>query len=336
MTELVPIHEADSAIPAKLDVAKRALKEAATDWERVDIRDYARAVAAATAILQRKDIQIQAANLVQDAERAIHKANPSQQGKQNNFKNTSRPNGTEVESPISKSTLGKIRRAHNHLSDEEFEAKKIEAAKTETPLSRSALIEDGRRKRIENQREEVREQRNLLIENPPELPEGQYRTIIIDPPWPMEKIEREVRPNQAGFDYPTMSIETISTIDIPAADDAFVFLWTTQKFLPSAFQILQAWELKYRFTMVWHKNGGIQPYNCAQFNCEFVLVSSKGNPIFADLKAFKTAFKAPRQEHSVKPDEFYDLVRRVTLEPRLDMFSRREIEDFDVWGNEVC
>ena len=68
---LQPIEAADQAIPAKLDVAKRALAEATEDWERIDIRDYARAVAAATAILERKDVQVQAANLVQDAERAI-------------------------------------------------------------------------------------------------------------------------------------------------------------------------------------------------------------------------------------------------------------------------
>ena len=158
---------------------------------------------------------------------------------------------------------------------------------------------------------------------------------MVDPPWPMLKIEREVRPNQEGFDYPTMSIDEIAALTLPVADDAFVFLWTTQKYLPDAFKIMEARGLTYRFTMVWHKNGGIQPYNCAQFNCEFILVGSKGAPIFADLKSFKTAFNAPRQGHSVKPDEFYELVNRVTLGPHLDMFSRREIDGFDVWGNEV-
>ena len=76
MNELQVI-EQDQSIPAKLDVAKRALAEATEDWQRIDIRDYAKAVAAATAILNRKDIQVQAANLVQDAERAIAKANPA-------------------------------------------------------------------------------------------------------------------------------------------------------------------------------------------------------------------------------------------------------------------
>lgn len=202
------------------------------------------------------------------------------------------------------------------------------------------LAEAKKRKEAEElrakKREEKRVARQQLIENPPPLPTGQYRTIVIDPPWPMTKIKREVRPNQEGLDYPTMSVEAIAAMTLPLPLDAFVFLWTTQKYLPDAFNILKSWGLKYRFTMVWHKNGGIQPYNCAQFNGEFVLVGSKGAPIFADLKAFNTIFYASRNGHSVKPDEFYDLVRRVTIAPRLDMFSRREIDGFDVWGNEVC
>lgn len=340
---LQPIEASDQNIPAKLDVAQRALAEATEDWQRIDIRDYARAVAAATAVLNRKNIQIQAANLVQDAERTIAKANPPMSPKEIGKKGADVRAGRlpsadsrELKNGLDGQSLHRMRLAHNHLSEEEFEARKAKAVETGVPLSRNALIEEAREKRKEEKRQEVREQREQLITAPPELPENQYRTIVIDPPWPMEKIEREVRPNQAGFDYPTMSIKEIKKMDLPIADDAFVFLWTTQKFLPSAFQIMEAWGLKYRFTMVWHKNGGIQPYNSAQFNCEFVLVGSKGNPIFADLKAFKTAFNAPRQGHSIKPDEFYELIERVTLSPRLDMFARREIEGFDVWGNEVC
>ena len=206
----------------------------------------------------------------------------------------------------------------------------------EAELLAAAKKQKEAEKMREKRREENKVARQQLVENPPPLPTGQYRTIVIDPPWPMKKIKREVRPNQEGFDYPTMSVEEIGAMSLPLADDAFVFLWTTQKYLPDAFSIFKSWGLKYRFTMVWQKNGGIQPYNCAQFNCEFVLVGSIGNPIFADLKAFNTVFYAPRKGHSVKPEEFYDLVRRVTLSPRLDMFSRRQIKGFDVWGNEVC
>lgn len=67
--------ENNENIPAKLAVAERALAEATDDWQRIEIRDYAKAVALAAEILKHKHIQVQAANLVQDAERAIAKAN---------------------------------------------------------------------------------------------------------------------------------------------------------------------------------------------------------------------------------------------------------------------
>jgi hypothetical protein len=36
--------------------------------------------------------------------------------------------------------------------------------------------------------------RAAVAERTPTVPTGQYSCIVIDPPWPMEKIEREVRP----------------------------------------------------------------------------------------------------------------------------------------------
>lgn len=208
-------------------------------------------------------------------------------------------------------------------------------------LEDAQLLAEAKEKKAKDKekariREENKRKREELAKNPLPLPDGQYRTIIIDPPWEMEKIKREVRPNQDGFDYPTMTVDNIAKIDLPLAPDAFVFLWTTQKYLPHSFQIFNEWKLKYRFTMTWHKPGGMQVYNYPQFNSEFIVVGTQGNPKFVETKAFKTTFNADRQGHSVKPEKFYELIKRVTLAPRLDMFSRRDIKGFDVWGNEVC
>ena len=169
----------------------------------------------------------------------------------------------------------------------------------------------------------------------PPLPDGTFETIVIDPPWPMEKIERDVAPNQVAFEYPTMTEEELAAMALPAADNAHIFLWTTHKFLPMALRLLERWGFRYVCTFVWHKPGGFQPFGLPQYNCEFALYGRRGTPSFEDLKAFPTCFQAPRREHSRKPDEFYDLVRRVTAGPRIDIFSREAREGFDQFGNEA-
>lgn len=183
--------------------------------------------------------------------------------------------------------------------------------------------------------EKVAELRKLEVEEI-EKPTGVFDVIVIDPPWAMQKIEREVAPNQTAFDYPTMSQEELLHLEIPAADNCHVWLWTTQKFLPDALELLWAWKLKYVCTFVWHKPGGFQPFSLPQYNCEFAIYATKGSPVFVETKAFFTCFNAPRGKHSEKPEEFYDVVRRVTAGRRLDMFNRRKIEGFTGWGKEAA
>jgi N6-adenosine-specific RNA methylase IME4 len=191
--------------------------------------------------------------------------------------------------------------------------------------------------RAKKQNDALREQLRIA-QSPVSVVEKRYGTIVIDPPWPMKKIEREVRPNQVEFDYPTMDYEALCAFRAKfqslVADNCHVFMWTTQKFLPMALLLFEVYDVKYVLTMVWHKPGGFQPVGLPQYNCEFVLYGRIGVPEFIDTKAFDCCFEAPRSDHSRKPDEFYDLVRRVTADDRIDIFSREKRDGFDQYGNE--
>jgi N6-adenosine-specific RNA methylase IME4 len=168
------------------------------------------------------------------------------------------------------------------------------------------------------------------------MPEGRYRTIVIDPPWPIEKIERDVRPNQVEVDYPTMTIEEIAAFplgDIAVEDGCHVYLWTTHKWLPVAFNVFDAWGVKYQCLLTWVKNVGFTPFSW-MYSTEHCLFGRIGSlPLLVNGK--RLDFHAAVREHSRKPDEFYKLVSEVSPEPRIDVFSREPREGFGQYGNEV-
>ena len=202
---------------------------------------------------------------------------------------------------------------------------------------------------------------------------GRYATVVIDPPWSSSGFPKSTWvegpavgccrggtsgrghwchkvANHEDFDYSLMKPQDIAALPVRAVleKNAFVFLWTINRFIRDAFDLLQAWRLKYICTMAWHKPHGPKPVGYPIYNLEHILVARKGNPKFLDTKGFRTAnyWEAPHNFNAApgawgrqianctKPDGFYELLRRVTPEPRLDVFARRRIEGFDRWGNE--
>jgi hypothetical protein len=75
-------------------------------------------------------------------------------------------------------------------------------------MSMAAAVRESKREAIKANLESVKVKEAKALE-------GVYDVIVIDPPWPMEKIERDVRPNQSEFEYPTMSLEEIGAMSIP-------------------------------------------------------------------------------------------------------------------------
>jgi len=177
-------------------------------------------------------------------------------------------------------------------------------------------------------------QRKELSEMP--LPDGKFCTIVIDPPWPMKKILRIAAPRQElELDYPTMTIDEIKALPLRsiAAENCHVYLWTTQKFLPTAFEVFKAWGTKYECLLTWVKNVGFTPFSW-MYSTEHVLFGRLGS-LELLRKGRRLDFNGKVREHSRKPDSFYDLVKEVSPPPRIDVFSREKRDGFEQYGNEV-
>jgi N6-adenosine-specific RNA methylase IME4 len=174
-----------------------------------------------------------------------------------------------------------------------------------------------------------------------------YQIIYADPPWPIKIISRQVRPNQKDMPYKTMSYKEICDLPVKKIcdeDEAHLFLWTTQKWLPKAFKVMDDWGFQYNCTITWDKTYGFTPFSF-MWSTEFLLYGQLKNkwkrPI--GVGKYKTCFTYKPLGHSVKPDNFREMIVDFCGDkPRIELFARERVnlfgsnlEGWDVWGNEV-
>jgi N6-adenosine-specific RNA methylase IME4 len=184
------------------------------------------------------------------------------------------------------------------------------------------------------------------------FPDKKYSVITVDPPWPIKKIQRKVRPNQIEMDYKTMSIDDIADLpindiadlpindiaDLPindiAGDNSVCFLWTIQKYLPLSFDILEKWGFKYQRVITWDKSNGMCLFGF-HHRTECVLFGYKGTiDMYPKRKAFPTLISEKSLRHSQKPDCFYKYAE-LFGDNRIDIFARAERKGWEVWGDEI-
>jgi N6-adenosine-specific RNA methylase IME4 len=160
---------------------------------------------------------------------------------------------------------------------------------------------------------------------------GTYRTIAIDPPW---AYSNKATRNAAANHYRTMTQDELENLEVPAADDCHLYLWVTNNFLRDGLDLLESWGFAYKTMLTWVKpQFGLGNY--FRSATEHVLFGLKGS-LPTNGKDVPNWFKANRTKHSEKPDLFYDIVERVSPEPRLEMFARRRrLSGWDVWGHEA-
>jgi N6-adenosine-specific RNA methylase IME4 len=166
---------------------------------------------------------------------------------------------------------------------------------------------------------------------------GDFDLLVIDPPWPVKKIVRKVRPNQKeALDYRVMSLADIEALPVAecSSENSVLFLWTTHAFLPAAFKVMDAYGFRYQRTMTWDKGNGMCLFGF-HHRTEFCLFGYRGKlEMYPKRKAVPTVFQGKSSRHSAKPDGFYSLIEPFGKK-RLDIFARVRREGWTVWGDEV-
>lgn len=164
----------------------------------------------------------------------------------------------------------------------------------------------------------------------PDMPVGEWPTIVADPPW---RFDNDNMPAAAENHYPTLSVEQLGALSLPAPPNAHLYLWTTNSTLASAFELVDAWGYEYKTLLTWVKpQMGLGSW--FRNSTEHVLFAARGSlPLLRN--DLRTWFQAPRTRHSVKPGCFYELVEQASPGPYLDLFARRRRSGWEAWGNAV-
>jgi N6-adenosine-specific RNA methylase IME4 len=171
-----------------------------------------------------------------------------------------------------------------------------------------------------------------------------FRTVVADPPWQPSlggTWGARVDKGRGQRFYPTMALDDIKALRVPAAKQSHLYLWCLSQHIDWGYETARSWGFEPVTLLTWCKRGpGVGRFRC---NTEHVLVARKGsrhgNPFGPGGRHAQategTWFTWPRGRHSEKPDEFYALVERLSPGPRLEMFARVRRPGWSSWGNEV-
>ena len=180
----------------------------------------------------------------------------------------------------------------------------------------------------------VEEEKRKAIEQIEKLepPSGLYEVIVADPPWGYEKRAEDMT-HRGRCPYPTMTVDEIKALEIPAAENCVLWLWTTNAFMHDAYHVLETWGFVPKTILTWVKDKiGLGDWLRGQ--TEHCILAVKGKPVVT-LTNQSTVIYGPLREHSRKPDEFYELVESLCRGRKLELFARQTRPGWSVYGAET-
>jgi len=210
-------------------------------------------------------------------------------------------------------------------SSPEVAKKAIDMVVAKPNMSVEKALTDVRR---EMKREEIKTTIPNTVTN------GLYDIILCDPPWRYEHVKTNSRAIENQ--YPTMSLDEIKALNVPAEENCILYMWATSPKLKEAMEVIEAWGFDYRSSAVWDKEKiGMGYWFRGQH--ELLLVAVKGKPSTPpEDKRYSSVIRSCRTEHSKKPEIVYEMIESMfPYKKRIEMFARNTRYGWESWGNQV-
>jgi N6-adenosine-specific RNA methylase IME4 len=183
-----------------------------------------------------------------------------------------------------------------------------------------------------------------------------YQIIYADPPWEQKggtlfgkykvvngkQVWNMVSNLSQNLPYKTLNIENIKKLPIKniTDDNAVLFIWVTNKYLPFVFKVIESWGFNYSSTICWCKTSfGLGLGGTVRVSSEYLIFCRKGS--LKSNKYIKSWYQVKREyvngypQHSRKPSFFRNLISETFNGNKIEIFARQKTENWDVWGNEV-
>lgn len=197
----------------------------------------------------------------------------------------------------------------------------------------------------------IRTAKRARVSADAQLPDGRFRVVYADNPWQYDDAGSiPTGPGKADAftkaesHYPTMSIEQLvefyGRLRGHLLEDAVLFAWVPAPLLfenPGPRDVFEAAGLTYKANRVWNKQAHhVGHYVSVQH--EHLLIYTRGScqpdrltPMLNSVVSVKRS-----KTHSEKPEQFRKDIERLYDGPYLELFGRKPVEGWTVFGNDLA